>query len=808
MTAPTTGTVPHGAAAVSRRNVEAILPLLSNQRALLLLRELNPTEDPGFLQVRFTLNGPLDLTRLEGAWRRAVDRHQALRMSIHDRDDGDPMAVIWRAVELPWIQSNWARIDPGEQERQMSRLLQQDRAEGLDFTQAPVMRVHVIRTGTDVHEVVWTCHHIFTDGWSAAIVLEDVMAAYHNRGEAAELDLRRYVAWATARDDAAVEGYWRDRLAGYAGAPHLTVGSIEPDAADHGWESADLSRELGGTIEGFASQLHVTPNAVFQAAWSVVLSRLFGSDDVVFGTTVAGRSAPIAGMERLVGYFSNAVPIRAVLDHDQTVADWLQALRNEQFEMQPFEHASLADVHRWSEVPGHRQLFETFLVFENFPTQAGSDEGTIAMSDFRSGLTAAFPLTIAVTLSDPWRIHLRFDRARCGPGAARQILGGLVAALTKLVEDPGRTVGELSASPNGLDALPTLSTPRPDGPTGARASRAPATDAEVRIAAIWEDLLDLDEVGVDDDYFALGGTSLGAIRLFGRIEEEFGTALPLHTLVRHSTVGGLAGVVTGETSRPAGGECLVPFQTAGDKPAIVCVHGGGGDVLFYRELASRLGEDQPVYGLEPVGLDGGVDPLESVPEMAARYIEELRSVQPDGPFRLVGYCFGGAVALEMSHQLTAMGEDVELLALIDSGLPLEAARATTLVARAAAVWRTRGPSGALKAAVRRLRHRGKLWWDGSFAGAEGRHRANRGQVAQACDRAFRNWEPRASSTPITLIRSSHSRDAEGGDFHFGWDAYSPQVDTYRIDTDHYSLFEAPAIDEMASVILARLPTDG
>jgi thioesterase domain-containing protein len=186
--------------------------------------------------------------------------------------------------------------------------------------------------------------------------------------------------------------------------------------------------------------------------------------------------------------------------------------------------------------------------------------------------------------------------------------------------------------------------------------------------------------------------------------------------------------------------------------------------------------------------------------MAARYVSELRGVQPHGPYRLVGYCFGGSVALEMAAQLEEAGEEVQMVGVIDGGLPLDAARASTTLARARALLRTRGVVGTGKAVMARVRNRGQILWDGSFGGIEGRERAKYSGVAQACSRAFSTFEPRPTRAPVTLIRSTESRVAEGKDWHVRWDEYTTEFHLEWIDAPHLDLFKAPAVEDLAETI--------
>jgi thioesterase domain-containing protein/acyl carrier protein len=370
-------------------------------------------------------------------------------------------------------------------------------------------------------------------------------------------------------------------------------------------------------------------------------------------------------------------------------------------------------------------------------------------------------------------------------GALAEHPEGLIGGIR--VEDAGRLAGLLSSPGSSTD--------------GARAAfRQPAGSTQEALASMWADLLGVDAVGIDDDFFAMGGTSLGAVRLFARIQDEFDVSLPLSTLITRPTIASLSEALESEGGGGDGPGCLVPIQPEGNRIPIICVHGGGGEILYYRPLADRLGPDQPVYGLEPVGLDGATEPLDTVPEMAARYVSELRGVQPHGPYRLVGYCFGGSVALEMAAQLEEAGEEVQMVGVIDGGLPLDAARASTTLARARALLRTRGVVGTGKAVMARVRNRGQILWDGSFGGIEGRERAKYSGVAQACSRAFSTFEPRPTRAPVTLIRSTESRVAEGKDWHVRWDEYTTEFHLEWIDAPHLDLFKAPAVEDLAETI--------
>jgi amino acid adenylation domain-containing protein len=197
---------------------------------------------------------------------------------------------------------------------------------------------------------------------------------------------------------------------------------------------------------------------------------------------------------------------------------------------------------------------------------------------------------------------------------------------------------------------------------------APRTDLERRLARIWERVLDIHPIGVSDNFFDLGVTSIVAATLFAHIERELGGELPLGALFSAPTIESLARLLEDGSSGPRWSS-LVPMRTGGSRPPIFCVHGGAGTILHIESLARELGDDQPFYALQSRGLYRRDVPLTTVEDMAAHYLEELRTVQPHGPYYLAGYCFGTLVAFEMAHRLVSAGEEVAMVAMFNGPSP-------------------------------------------------------------------------------------------------------------------------------------------
>jgi thioesterase domain-containing protein/acyl carrier protein len=257
------------------------------------------------------------------------------------------------------------------------------------------------------------------------------------------------------------------------------------------------------------------------------------------------------------------------------------------------------------------------------------------------------------------------------------------------------------ASEAGVEAGPVFTRPNV-----AAEFAAPRDEVERELASLWQGLLGVSSVGIDDDFFELGGQSLVAVRLFQRIGKKYGVDMPLSTLFQAPTIAqcatllrdmlglahpgaaeaGTAGVPTAsvtelqQSAKPAF-RALVAVQRGGNRLPFFCVHGAGGNVLNFRDLSRAMHPDQPFYGLQALGTDGTSTPHGTIEEMADAYIAEIRALQPEGPYLLGGYSGGGIVAFEMARRLTAMGQQVGLLAFIDTFHPRQSMSDITVRSR-------------------------------------------------------------------------------------------------------------------------------
>jgi len=321
---------------------------------------------------------------------------------------------------------------------------------------------------------------------------------------------------------------------------------------------------------------------------------------------------------------------------------------------------------------------------------------------------------------------------------------------------------------------------------------APRDDAETRMARIWEEVLRKKPIGVRDNFFELGGHSLSAVRLTQRVEKEFGTKLLLTVLLEAPTVEQLTALVQGKNLGAR--SSIIALQPEGNKPAFYFVHGMGGSVLRFRDLARNIPRDQPFYGIQARGLDGSEPILNRVEDMVQVYLRDLRAFQPEGPYLLGGYSFGGYVALEMARQLLAEGQEVGALVLIDTyvhGKQSLLQRFSSLPFDRKVAYVTNKLSRYKKGIKRRI--------DFMLLPPAVK------QVRRSCVAAENSYQPRLYLGRITLFRASERGLRGLEDAGGGWEQFAGGgLEVNELDGDHGNILNEPGVRILAARLCACL----
>jgi hypothetical protein len=444
------------------KNVESVYPLSPMQEGMLYHTIYAPGSGAYVGQVSFRLPGRIDLDAYRRAWRTVIERHAALRTIFLWKEVKRPAQVVRCEVELPLEQLDWRGIGAQQQDAQLRAYLAQERARDFDLTRAPLMRLAVIELDDDASLFVWSYHHLMLDGWSVAMLFNELTVCFRAYARGAEpprptkppRPYRDYIVWLQKQDAAAAEKFWRRELAG-ARVPTPVPAKLAPSS-----ETAGMRQELRqikltaaelSALQAFARRHRLTVNTLAQAAWGLLLSYHADRQDVVFGVTVSGRPPELPDVDTMIGMFINTLPVRLKFTPDEPLAPWLQSLQARQVESRRYEYCSLTQIQTWCGVARGTRLYDSLLAFHNYPgrTSSGNNGDTASsangMGDFRALSQLAYPLEMEVMPApEATMLTLRYDAEQVESAMVERVLGGFAALLRgagALKDDA--TVGDL-----------------------------------------------------------------------------------------------------------------------------------------------------------------------------------------------------------------------------------------------------------------------------------------------------------------------------------------------------------------------------
>jgi amino acid adenylation domain-containing protein/non-ribosomal peptide synthase protein (TIGR01720 family) len=417
--------------------VEDSYPLTALQQGLWFQSRIDPLNSVYFQQLSLDITGFAEAAELAGLWQRLVERHPALRTRFPDRQE------VLRRFDVPLTVGDWS---DGDAEARLRAFLADDRKRGIDPAEAPPHRLALFRRGPRRWTMVWSFHHLILDGWSLGVLFRELAALSQGATLNPAQRPRDYVGWLARRNAAAAKDFWTERLRDITTATPLGF-AVEKGDLDFGAPfgtplSRDLDAGLTARIETAARKTSVTLATVVQAAWALLLARSCGESRVVFGTTVALRPP---GMEDVVGLLVNTVPVRIDVPAGALLGDWLRAVQEQQAQREDFSHADLASIQRCSAVAPGRPLFESLMVFENYPVEAllSQDSGPLSLSNAVLADPTHYPLTVVVAPGPRLSLRVTSTDPRFPDNTVARVLDRLAVLLDAMAVAPQARIADL-----------------------------------------------------------------------------------------------------------------------------------------------------------------------------------------------------------------------------------------------------------------------------------------------------------------------------------------------------------------------------
>ncbi|MEU8786631.1 amino acid adenylation domain-containing protein [Streptomyces sp. NPDC048637] len=392
--------------------------------------------DPYLVQFVFELGGALDPAKLRDALHRLLLRHPQLSAGVRHGPSGRPVQVV-----VPDFTVEWQEIPAHED---LERFLDADRRRRFDLASPPLVRAALLHHADARHTFVLTTHHLLLDGWSMPILIKELFSLYAGHALPPATPYRDFLDWLSTRDSRGDEAAWRALLSSLDGPTLVGNAGQRGSAAARHRRTAELDGSTSARIDAMARQHGLTVNVVVQLAWAVLLGAMTGRDDVVFGATVSGRPAELPGSEHLIGLLINTVPVRVRLDPHRSVAECLTELRAQQLSMLDHQHADLT---RLQSIAGHAELFDTVVVFENYPVDEDALRALVPgleLRDVQGRDGTHYPLTL-IAMPGDGRLRLRLDHSSdlFDEEGARRLLDRLGALLDRITAHPEARLGQL-----------------------------------------------------------------------------------------------------------------------------------------------------------------------------------------------------------------------------------------------------------------------------------------------------------------------------------------------------------------------------
>ena len=673
------------------KGIQDIYPLTPMQEAMLLHSVGNPESTVLITQIVAQLDQDTNLELLESCWAQVIERHAALRTGFYWKGGKGPVQFV---REQSMLNSRFqerkypAGIDCDEE---LDKLLKSDMVEPLDLSKAPLMRVTYLIAESGSNFMIWTSHHLIFDRWCAPLIMEELEALYREaKGNAAlakkfvsnPCQFRSYIDFINAGHSASGEAYWAEYLADYSTFSPLTKRVSKGTGVTLAGKEKSIKIELSD-IAGFSqlkSHANVTLASIAELTWALTIAKLTCNYDVLYGVTVAGRPSSLPGVEGIVGCFINNVPSRCVINSDITYGNLFDLQAREKIEREPHQHISLMQLNASLGASGEFPIDTLFLWMQDTRASDASEVSLLKIDHEKYISSSVFPLTVLLReTTQSLDVILKEAPGYAVKFSLELILNTYLDVFTKICGDELNTVvraipyfqfDPTSVQRSGLwrvggkhsgTNLPLLNN-RSKG-----REKLDRSYVKQVLKNEWRNVLCVAEFDSARSFFDLGGSSLDAAKLFGRLELMLRCSIPMVTLYRQPYLEDMVDVIV-DNDWPLKPEVCIPIRETGTTQPLFCVASPDVNTIGFSQLANSLNDGIPVFVLQAPPESStfkSLSPAE-LPELAERYVEAMKTVQPNGPYNLFGMCTGSQLSFEMAKILEKRGESCGLLAILNT----------------------------------------------------------------------------------------------------------------------------------------------
>ena len=456
--------------------IQDIYPLTTTQEGMLFHSLAEEKSGVYLVQVGLTLKGNFNKKSFIVAWETLLERHDTLRTAFVWEKVERPLQVVGKKVTLPLHHLDWQQeyIRAGSPSELRSwpafqKWNKEDRHRDFKLTSAPLLRLTLFHLAPDRFHLVWTYHHLILDGWSLPILLREWMVLYHaaNAGQnphsllPSAPSFKNYVSWLQNLDKNAAQDYWKNYLSGITETTRLGLPDKGGNTSSTVHYERHLSIELTTKLTELSRTERVTLSTIVQAAWAILLARYGDQEEVVFGLARAGRPTDLPRIEESVGLFINTAPIRISIPTDGNTFEWIRTIQTQRQDQQVFEHLPLIEIHSLSDFPQDRPLFESVVVFENYPQEHYAiPSQSLSFAEVSLQEQTNYPLSLYATVGETLELRLLYPDGRFSNSDILNFVDALEGIFTNFTSPKVKSLSPADHFPP-LRPLPLLQGPVP-----------------------------------------------------------------------------------------------------------------------------------------------------------------------------------------------------------------------------------------------------------------------------------------------------------------------------------------------------------
>jgi amino acid adenylation domain-containing protein len=434
-------------------NIAAMYRLSSLQEGMLFHGLYGQESEAYVEQLGCTIKG-LDEDAFRSSWHGILQRHTILRSGFYYDVFRIPVQCVYRDVDVPIEIVDLQGMGTADQQRIAGEYAASQRRRGFDFRETPLMRIGLLRLDAGQYRMIWTFHHILLDGWSMPVLMQELLEAYEGILSGRPVDVmeedryEEYIRHMEQRDRESEERYWKSYLTGIGEGvllPFVNGAARERNKGigEYKYETLRIGAPQTAEVVAFAQRHRLTVNTVMQGVWACLLWRYTGRNDIVFGVTVSGRPEDLPGVEKKVGLFINALPLRTDMEEREGAVDWLRSIQEAQVESRAFQHTALPDIQRWLGLAG--DLFDSLLVFENYPVSKvlSGRRWKMEITDIQMHEQVNYPLALSITAGEEINIRFRYNAHLLDTVYVSEMKSHFAAVLEQLTDQGLRCIGDI-----------------------------------------------------------------------------------------------------------------------------------------------------------------------------------------------------------------------------------------------------------------------------------------------------------------------------------------------------------------------------